>query len=343
MLALLLAAAIHMDGGGFRVSDWQPGPEPASGWQSVLAVYAGPPADVPPLVGAYSIDGGELVFRPRYPLAAGLHVRAVFQAPGGGTDRIEAEFEIPKAPAVQPCAYVAHVYPSGNTLPANALKLYVYFSAPMSRGNSWAHIRLLRDDNTVVAAPFLELDQELWDRDNRRFTILFDPGRIKRGLASLAEAGPALEAGRSYTLLISRDWLDGRGVPMVEEYRKTFRVTSDDRVPPDPGKWRVTPPHAGTSEPLVIRFPKPLDYALLQHEIEITPSVAGTVSVGADETEWRFSPQSPWMRGDYKIVVHTDLEDLAGNHILRAFDVDTFDPITPKLTAETVTVALRLR
>ena len=81
----------------------------------------------------------------------------------------------------------------------------------MTRGNSWTHIRLLREDNSAVAYPFLEVDQELWDRDNRRFTILFDPGRIKRGLASLAEAGPALEAGHRYTLVIHREWLDGRG------------------------------------------------------------------------------------------------------------------------------------
>jgi hypothetical protein len=272
-----------------------------------------------------------------------LHVRAVFHPPGEAADSIEAEFDVPKGAPLAPSAYVAHVYPSANTLPANALKLYVYFSASMSRGNSWAHIRLQREDGSVVAAPFLELDQELWDRDNRRFTILFDPGRIKRGLASLAEAGPALEAGSTYTLVISRDWLDGRGAPLVEEYRKTFRVTPDDRNPPDPATWRITPPRAGTSNPLVIRFPKPLDYALLQHEIEIVPSVAGTVSVGANETEWRFTPHAPWTRGDYKIIIHTDLEDLAGNHILRAFDVDTFDPITPRLTAEKVTLPLRIR
>ena len=331
-----------MDGGGFHVSDWQPGPEPASGWASVLAVYTGPKSsDVPPLTGTYSIASGELVFRPRFPLAPGLHLRAIFSPPGG--DSVEAEFDVPKGAPATPSARVSHVYPSGDTLPANALKLYVYFSAPMSRGNSWVHLKLLRDDNTVIAAPFLELDQELWDRDHRRFTILFDPGRIKRGLASLDEAGPALEAGRSYTLVISSDWLDGRGVPMVEEYRKTFRIVPEDRTPPDPKKWRVTAPRAGTSDPLVIRFPDPLDYALLQHEIEVAPHLAGTVSVGAHEREWRFTPDAPWKRGDFKIVVKTDLEDLAGNHILRAFDVDTFDPITPRLAAETITLPLKIR
>ena len=35
----------------------------------------------------------------------------------------------------------------------------------------------------------------------------------------------------------------------------------------------------------MIYFPKPLDYALLQHEIEVT-GVTGKVSVARDETEW---------------------------------------------------------
>src|SRR5215471_10390400 len=247
MYAFLLLAAIHMDGGVFRVSNWRPTPEPAAGWVSVLAIYAGTNSEVPPLLGTYSTESGELVFRPRFTLSPGMHLRAVFHAPGEAAEPVEAEFDIPRAPPAAPSTYVAHVYPSASTLPANALKLYIYFSAPMARGDSWKHLRLLRDDKTVVEYPFLELDQELWDRENRRFTILFDPGRIKRGLASLAEAGPALEAGHTYTLVIARDWLDGRGVPLVEEYRKTFRVAPEDRKPPDPATWRVTAPRANTA------------------------------------------------------------------------------------------------
>src|SRR5205814_4976075 len=120
----------------------------------------------------------------------------------------------------------------------------------------WKRISLLREDGSKVEYPFLELDQELWDRDNRRFTILFDPGRIKRGLASLAEAGPALEAGRRYTLVIHREWLDGRGAPLAEDYRKTFPAAPAHRVPPDPAQWKVTAPRAGTSGSPVIRFPQ---------------------------------------------------------------------------------------
>jgi hypothetical protein len=236
---------------------------------------------------------------------------------------------------------VSQVYPSTGILPANALKLYVYFSAPMRKGDSWKHLHLLRE-GMPVEYPFLELDQELWDRDQRRFTVLFDPGRIKRGLASLAEAGPALEEGHKYTLVIDRDWRDARGALLAEESRKEFRVAAADRVPPNPKQWRITAPRAGSSEALVIRFSKPLDYALLQHEIEIT-GVSGKVSVERDETEWRFTPDSPWRAGMYAIVVRTTLEDLAGNHINRPFDVDTFDPITRTVATDTVTLPLRIR
>jgi hypothetical protein len=343
MVALLLLAAIRMDGGAFHIADWQPTIEPAAGWSSVFSVYAGDKsADVPPLIGTYSTASGELVFRPRFPLSPGVHVRAVFR-PAEESEPIEAEFDIPRAPAPVPSTRVAHIYPSTDVLPANALKFYVYFSAPMSRGGSWTHLRLLRDGDTVVASPFLELDQELWDRENRRFTILIDPGRIKRGLASLDEAGPVLEAGHTYHLVVAADWLDGRGAPLVEEYRKSFRVVAADRTPPDPASWRVAAPRARTNDPVVIRFPRPLDYALLEHEIEIVPKVAGSVSVGADEIEWRFTPVRAWAAGAYQVVVHTDLEDLAGNRILRAFDIDTFDPISRRATAETVSIPLRIR
>jgi hypothetical protein len=72
-------------------------------------------------------------------------------------------------------------------------------------------------------------------------------------------------------------------------------------------------------------------------------NLAGSVKVGGEETEWRFTPQQPWIQGEYRIVIHTTLEDLAGNHINRAFDVDTFDPITRKVERETVSLPLRIR
>jgi hypothetical protein len=340
VFALLLIAAIQFQGGVFRVSNWSAPGEPPDGWQTVFAVYAGRDVNSPALLGAYTVESGELVFRPRFPLAPGMHVRAVFHPPGEPDSAIESAFDIPAAPALTPTTRVSEIYPTTSLLPANTLKLYIYFSAPMRRGDSWRHLRLVRDDGAVVDYPFLELDQELWDRDYRRFTVLFDPGRIKRGLASRAEAGPALEPGRTYTLIVDPAWQDGNGAPLVVEYRKTFKVAADLRVPPDPKKWRVTPPRANTRDPLVLSFGRPLDYALLQHEIEL-PGMPGKISVAREETEWRFIPDTPWSSHDYRIVIRTTLEDLAGNHINRPFDVDTFNPITQSVASETVTLHVR--
>ena len=104
------------------------------------------------------------------------------------------------------------VYPSRDLLPENLLQFYIFFSAPMSRGEAYRRITLLDiATGKIVDAPFLELDEELWSPDGTRFTLVFDPGRIKRGLKPREEVGPVLEAGKSYSLVIDRQWLDALG------------------------------------------------------------------------------------------------------------------------------------
>jgi hypothetical protein len=47
--------------------------------------------------------------------------------------------------------------------------------------------------------------QELWNPEMTRFTLFFEPGRIKQGLVSRQELGPSLTSGRTYTLVIDPD------------------------------------------------------------------------------------------------------------------------------------------
>ncbi len=101
--------------------------------------------------------------------------------------------------------------PRATILPENLLRFYIHFSAPMSRGEAYHRIKLLDATGKPVADPFLELGEELWSNDGTRFTLLFDPGRIKRGLKPREEVGPVLEAGKSYCLVIDRDWPDATG------------------------------------------------------------------------------------------------------------------------------------
>jgi len=47
--------------------------------------------------------------------------------------------------------------------------------------------------------------------------------------------------------------------------------------------------------------------------------------VGPQETTWTFTPAEPWVAGQHNLLALAMLEDLAGNRIGRAFEVDNFD------------------
>jgi len=314
--------------------------EPRAGWTSVFVVYAGT-GDVPPLAGSYSAEGGTLVFRPKYPLAAGPRYRAVYRGAGGP---IEKTFEGP-ARSVTPSARVERVYPSAGVLPSNQLRLYIYFSAPMSRGEAEQRIHVLDADGKPLRGVFLP-GQELWDPNNTRLTMTFDPGRIKRDLTSNKAMGPPIAEGKRYTLVIDREWRDANGVAMAEGFRKSFRGGPAVRQAPDPKTWRLTTPPAGSRDPLVVGFGRPMNYTLLQRMLKVAGSrgdVAGATDVAREESEWRFTPQNPWNAGAYTLVVDTSLEDLAGNKIGQPFDIDVFDHVTERITSSTTSVPFEIK
>ena len=68
----------------------------------------------------------------------------------------------------------------------------------------------------------------------------------------------------------------------------------------------------------------------------------GTVAVDDEETAWRFTPADPWRPGDYRLVIGTELEDVAGNSIARPFEVDAVGPISRRITTETVALPFRI-
>src|SRR5262249_16285899 len=136
-----------------------------------------------------------------------------------------AEFSIPKSSA-SPTTVIQQIYPTANKLPENQFRFYIHFSAPMSRGEAYQHIQLLTAAGKPVEQAFLELNEELWDPEMRRLTLLFHPGRVKKGLQPREELGPILEEGKSYTLVIDSKWTDAKGNPLKESFRKAFKVTA---------------------------------------------------------------------------------------------------------------------
>jgi hypothetical protein len=358
----VIALTIRLNGetdGTFEVSGFSP-----TFWKRLAAMDVGQDwfahiftvrvdgkADVPPLVGEYAAADNKLTFKPRFPLQRGVSYRAVVHpkdipaAEGEKYAVAEQTFLLPK-PKTAPTV-VEQVYPTRDVLPENQLRFYVHFSAPMSRGDVYKNIRLLDAAGKPVEAPFLELEQELWDDASRRFTLFVHPGRIKRGLRPREEMGPALERGKTYTLEIDRAWPDANGEPLKETYRKTFRVADPDETQPDPKTWKVQAPAAGKAEPLAVTFPKPLDHAMLERVLRVTDErgepVEGTITVSDGETRWQFTPGGAWRAGAYDLVVDTALEDSAGNSIAKPFEVDVFRPVERRVETRTVKVPFTVK
>ncbi len=301
-------------------------------WAALFAVFTEPAqsAGLPPLFGSWEVEEAALRFRPRFPLVEDLtyHARLdLARLADGASDPaavVTASFTLPRGGT--PETVVERIYPSGDRLPKNLLKLYLHFSAPMSRGEGYRHVHLFDDTGEEVVGAFLEVEEELWDPELRRFTLFLHPGRIKRGLRPHAELGPALESGRVYRLVVDAAWRDGRGHPLAAGLEKRFTVAPADRTSPDPDTWRLTAPAAGSREALVLDFGEPLDHALAQRLVAVTgaagEAVAGTVEIADGERRWVFTPEQPWRAGGHRVVVDPRLEDLAGNNLAAVFDVD---------------------
>ncbi len=291
-----------------------------------------------PLFGTYSVENGQLNFRPRFPLSPDVTYIAAF---GGGDPAVGLVLPANKR-VIASTTRVLAMYPSATVIPSNQLKLYLVFSAPMQSGDVWPKIHLIDQDGKPSVLPFVELDQELWNRDHTRLTLLFDPGRIKRGVKPNVDMGPVLEEGKRYTLIIDREFKDGNGAPLAETFRHEFTAGPAERRGIDPTNWKITAPAAATVNPLVIDFDRPLDYALLQDVFHI-PGVEGVVSTGPGETQWRFQPTQRWKVGEYSLIVDMALEDLAGNRIGRPFDVDTLVSPAERITQATTSLTFRVK
>jgi hypothetical protein len=320
--------------------------ERSKGFDFRVVVFPSDPKDIdsqPELPGQSRIIDGRVVFAPKYPPTPGLKYRVSYRLdPKGGFTHVDLSIPKPKvAPTV-----VEAVYPTRDKLPENQLKFYLHFSAPMSRGDAYDHIRILDAKGKPIDKAFLELGEELWDRDQKRFTLLFDPGRIKQGLRPREDLGPVLEAGKSYTLVVSKGFPDGNGEPLKSEYRKSFTVGAPDEKQPNHTDWKLTAPTAAT-DPLKVTFPEPLDHALLHRMLWVVDAegkeVEGRVEVLEEETQWRFSPAQGWKAGRFKLVVDKRLEDLAGNSIAKPFEVDETSETKKRIEVETVEMPFEVR
>jgi len=65
--------------------------------------------------------------------------------------------------------------------------------------------------------------------------------------------------------------------------------------------------------------------------------------LGEQERRWTIIPVAAWRKGAYQLTVQTTIEDLAGNNIGKAFEVDVFEGVQRRLTNATVTIPFEIR
>jgi hypothetical protein len=269
---------------------------------------------------------GEVCFRPRHPFLAGTAYSLLRLSESA--EPVELGSLAAPENLDGPTTRVLAIQPAVTVVPANLLRLYVHFSAPMSEGQGAHCLRLLdADSGDVIEGALLMEPPELWDRGHRRLTVLVEPGRVKRGLRPNREAGRPLNPGRTVAFEVQHTFRDAHGLPLAAGARQTSRVGAPVYRRVDPGRWEWRSPMAGTRDPLTVRFDRPLDSALLESSLVLLSAsgapVEGRAIPASDSCSWRFEPAATWETGAHcALVIDPRLEDLAGNNLYRVFDRD---------------------
>jgi hypothetical protein len=278
-----------------------------------------------PLFGSVTTDHDTVRFAPCVPFISGEFYRIEFRKSDGTWSALRLRLDMPKT--APPTLSIA---PKPAMVPANAVKLYLHFTQPMEQGVFLERITLRREDGSPVQGPFRET--ELWSPDGKRLTLWLHPGRQKTGVNLNTDEGPVLREGERHTLKIDRTWRSTAGVPLGRDVVFSITAVAPDHTCPDPLRWQITAPKAGTREPLSITFDEPLDPAMLTSALSVKRDqvpVIGAVNVAADARSWSFTPSAEWSAASYLLEIDPLLEDLAGNNLQHPFEVDRDQPVKP--------------
>ena len=334
----VLPAYVEVTGlSGDELASLRSWPQTDERWAALLSVTVGgdqAPSTVPVIQGRYAVANAGITFTPLFPFDAGRAYRVSFAPTHLPRPRqVEAVIAIVRLPAVatEPTTVVTAVHPGAQVLPENLLRVYIEFSAPMGSGVGLDFVKLVElsgaDGKTerVEEGAFLPVDANFWSPDHTRYTLFFDPGRVKEGILPNRQRGRPLVAGHRYALDIAASWTDANGLPLKAAYRHAFTVGPAVIAPITLADWKLTLPAAGTAEHLVVTFPRPLDHGILVRAIGVETKdqrpLSGEVSLEANDTRLVFAPASLWKSGEYNLTAMSFLEDPQGNQIGRAFEV----------------------
>jgi hypothetical protein len=239
------------------------------------------------------------------------------------TGEVPFRFLVPLPADYAPARVIGH-HPAAASVPSNLLKIHLRFSRPMQEGNVYPHLALITPRGDTIERAILPLEPPLWNADRTALTLWLEPGRIKRDLGPNQRLGPILRTGETYRLSVARELRDANGLPLAEAYAVTFTAEVRDTLRPAPRQWHVHPPQAGTRQAVLLVANEALDWATATSYLQVRTAagspVSGSWALTAGDRTGAFTPASPWLPGDYRLVIDDRLEDLAGNNLVRLFD-----------------------
>lgn len=279
--------------------------------------------------GRHTIENGYLVFSPYFPFEKGMAYVVRTKNAVRDSNYSYQSFQVGEKEAIDK-AEVLSIYPSANELPENVLRFYLFFNTPMKKGQALKYIQLIDSSGNIDNHAFMEFKQELWSADGKRLTLLFDPGRIKRGVSTNMELGPALLEGNQYKLAISGTWQDVYGQELSVTTTKEFVVGKAYRQQIKVNELEIKKPAANSDDTLSIYFDRIIDHALVQSMIQLEEEennpIEGHWEVLENEQLIQFIPEAKWQKGNYQIVFDSRLEDVAGNNLNSLLD----EKVNPK-------------
>ncbi len=281
-----------------------------------------------PLAGVAQRQGARILFKPQFPFRANSIYRVEIHPDCPTADcaegwHLQARFAM-ESPTALAAPRVLAIYPSAGVVPSNVLRIHVAFSQPMAQGDVYRHVSLLDNAGVPLRDPFLNLRRGLWNDTQTRLTILFDPGRLKRGVGPNLTVGSPLEPGRTYTLRVGKDMRAADGTTLGEDHEFAIEVGSPVYAQVDLEDWTLVPP-INRTEPLLVRTDVFLDQVGVEQNVRVLDAVgnevAGRIETGLGTPGWRFVPDRDWAAGSYRVAIKADLEDVSGNSFRTPFDV----------------------
>ena len=238
---------------------------------------------------------------------------------------------------------VTEIYPSIRQVPANILKWYIRFSRAVNPVRIYEHIEFLDEDGNAIDRSILHLGAPLLSDDGTLLTVWIEPGRQKQLLGPNQHLGSVFKPRKTYKLRIAGTLKDAQGVPIESTFIHTFTTTESDRVMPSLSGWKVQSIKSGQNTPLKITCDEQLDYGSLIDAFSViqdNKEVNGTLTYDSELNTIYFTPSDNWKKGTYTISLEHQLEDLAGNNLIRLFDrplhQNKSNITPPKLTIKAV-------